>query len=260
MPALRRCALRSLQFDVMAFCDGALHVHDQCLDVGGTRGAVVDDEIGVLLRHRRIADAKALEIPTLRSAGRHDRPGGFVNTEPQLHSPIGCDCLRRSSSSRIAASLTPGLRSNSMRAAMNHSFRPGHAPGGSRCRSRPARVCALTPRRSITSTSITWRQVSPSHAPAFIASAPPNVPGMPAKNSAGPRPHFTHCRASRAHGTPACALDARCADALDRAQRAVHRHHRAAHAAVAHQEVAAEPDPQQRHGRGQLAQETRTNP
>src|SRR5882757_4764808 len=28
---------------------------------------------------------------------------------------------------------------------------------------------------------------------------------MPAKNSAGPRPHFTHCRASRAQGTPACA-------------------------------------------------------
>ena len=41
--------------------DGALHVQDQRLDVGGAGGAVVDDEIGVLLGHRRIADAKAFE-------------------------------------------------------------------------------------------------------------------------------------------------------------------------------------------------------
>src|ERR1700719_2999871 len=29
-------------------------------------------------------------------------PGGLVNTEPQLHSPMGCVCLRLSSSSRMA--------------------------------------------------------------------------------------------------------------------------------------------------------------
>ena len=69
-------------------------------------------------------------------------------------------------------------------------------------------------------------------------------PGMPAKNSAGPKPHFTHCRAMRAHGTPASAWIARGARALQRAERAMRRDHRAAHSAVAHQQVAAEADPQ----------------
>jgi hypothetical protein len=55
------------------------------------------------------------------------------------------------------------------------------------------------------STSITCFQVSPPQAPAFMASAPPSVPGMPARNSAWPSPHLTHWRAMRAQGTPASA-------------------------------------------------------
>ncbi len=55
------------------------------------------------------------------------------------------------------------------------------------------------------STSTTRGQVSPPQAPAFIASAPPIVPGMPAKKSAGPSCHLAHCLPSRAHGTPASA-------------------------------------------------------
>ncbi len=54
-------------------------------------------------------------------------------------------------------------------------------------------------------TSCTCGQVSPPNAPAFIASAPPKVPGMPAKNCAGPKPHLTHWRAIRAQVTPASA-------------------------------------------------------
>ena len=46
--------------------------------------------------------------------------------------------------------------------------------------------------------------------PAFIASAPPTVPGMPAKNSDGPRPQRMHCRASCVHGTPAPARTPTC--------------------------------------------------
>src|SRR6267154_5278329 len=53
------------------------------------------------------------------------------------------------------------------------------------------------------STSTTCGQVSPPNAPAFIANAPPKVPGIPAKNSAGPRFHLEHCLASLAQGTPA---------------------------------------------------------
>ncbi len=55
----------------------------------------------------------------------------------------------------------------------------------------------------MTSTARTRFQVSPPKAPAFIASAPPTVPGMPAKNSAWPRPQLAHWRATRAQGTPA---------------------------------------------------------
>src|SRR5205823_3455358 len=63
----------------------------------------------------------------------------------------------------------------------------------------------VTPPRSMVVTASTCRQVSPPKAPAFIASAPPSVPGMPAKNSAGPSPHLMHCRAMRAQATPASA-------------------------------------------------------
>ena len=109
------------------------------------------------------------------------------------------------------------------------------------------------PRRSSTSTSITWRQVSPPQAPAFIASAPPSVPGMPAKNSAGPRPHFTHCRAiARRILRPRRVRVA--LEALEQAQ-APASISRAAQPAVAHQEVAAEAHPQHRHLGRQLADE-----
>src|SRR5215472_15533140 len=48
--------------------DGRAHMLDEALQVGGTRTAVVDDEVRVLLRHRRIADAKALEARRLDQA------------------------------------------------------------------------------------------------------------------------------------------------------------------------------------------------
>ena len=56
MRAPPRCALRSSSSTPCTCCHRAPHVLDQRLDVGGARGAVVDDEIGVLLaipRHRR---------------------------------------------------------------------------------------------------------------------------------------------------------------------------------------------------------------
>ena len=66
-----------------------------------------------------------------------------------------------------------------------------------------------------------------------------------------------HWRAMRAHGTPASAWMRVALDALERGQRAVRRDHGAAHAAVAHQQVAAEADPQRGHLGRQLAQELR---
>ena len=132
-------------------------------------------------------------------------PGGLVNVEPQLHSPIGCVSLRRAIMSRMPSSVSPGRGSNASTAPRKNSPGTGATirryeyeySRASRRRSRP--------RASHTSTARTRGQVSPPNAPAFIVSAPPSVPGMPAKNSAGPSCRPMARRAMRAHGTPASA-------------------------------------------------------
>ena len=78
---------------------------------------------------------------------------------------------------------------------------------------------------------------------------------MPAKNSAGPKPHLTHCRAMRAQGTPASA----------RIRVALWRSSAPKAPCVATtaprtppsrtKQIAAQADPQQRHFRRQLADE-----
>src|ERR1700731_1599766 len=50
--------------------NGALHVRNQSLHIGRKRAPVVDDEVRVLLRHRGIADAKALEAGAFDQARR----------------------------------------------------------------------------------------------------------------------------------------------------------------------------------------------
>jgi hypothetical protein len=103
------------------------------------------------------------------------------------------------------------------------------------------------PRRSTVSTFTTWRQVSPPKAPAFIASAPPTVPGMPLKNSAGPRSQRAHCLASARTAHPPRQYTSRSPRRSSALERIAGRDHHAPHAAVAHQQVAAEAQPQQRH-------------
>src|SRR5258708_855240 len=65
-----------------ALCgDGLLHVQNHCLDVGGTRRPMIDDEIGVLLRHRGIADAKSFQARGL------DQPRGVIARRVGEHRP-----------------------------------------------------------------------------------------------------------------------------------------------------------------------------
>ena len=61
------------------------------------------------------------------------------------------------------------------------------------------------------STDPTSSQVSPPKAPAFMQSAPPRVPGIPARNSAPVRPSCAANLAMRAHEAPAWATMARSA-------------------------------------------------
>ena len=113
-------------------------------------------------------------------------PGGLRNTEPQLGNPSGCAALRRASSSLIASIELDSSCSKRNVPPRNHSVAgPAHA---SDSRSRTRRAAARERRRGDRSSSTlsTCVHVSPPNAPAFIASAPPTVPGMPAKNAAGP--------------------------------------------------------------------------
>ena len=96
-------------------------------------------------------------------------------------------CPRRSAASRPGTTRRPRPRTRAV---------------GDRELARAA-ACGRCRRRSIVSTLSTRSHVSPPNAPAFIASAPPTVPGMPAKNVAGPSCQRTHWRASSAHGRPA---------------------------------------------------------
>src|SRR5690348_7209625 len=54
-----------MQRDAVHTCDRVAHVADEALEVCGARLAMVDDEVRVLLGHRGIADAKALEARRL---------------------------------------------------------------------------------------------------------------------------------------------------------------------------------------------------
>src|SRR5215472_4400369 len=50
-----------MQSDAMDTRDRVTHVPNEVLEVRGTRLTVIDDEVRMLLRHRGVADAKALE-------------------------------------------------------------------------------------------------------------------------------------------------------------------------------------------------------
>jgi hypothetical protein len=84
-------------------------------------------------------------------------------------------------------------------------------------------------------------QVSPPNAPAFIARAPPSVPGMPAKNSAGQAPLDRCFATSRMRSGTAPHLVV--VHALELAEHSMRIDDRAANAAIAHEQVTAEPNP-----------------
>src|SRR5258708_35763000 len=54
-----------VEFNAMDRGNGFLHVQDQCFDVRAARGPMIDEEICVLLLHRRIAVAKSFQAHRL---------------------------------------------------------------------------------------------------------------------------------------------------------------------------------------------------
>jgi hypothetical protein len=76
MPALRRCALRCAAKCHASLAPRAARAGSR-LHIGGACGAVIDDEIGVLVGHRGIADAKSLEARRFDQARRMISPADW---------------------------------------------------------------------------------------------------------------------------------------------------------------------------------------
>ena len=181
-------------------------------------------------------------------------PGGLRNTEPQLGIPSGCAALRRASSALIASIELDSVVLEAERRAEEPFARPGRARCDSRSRIPRAARSRISPLRSIVVTLSTCVHVSPPNAPAFIASAPPTVPGMPAKNAAGPSCQRTQRFASSMQASPALARTRVSSSRSSSRGKLLGRDHGAANAAVAHEQVRPEPEPMHRRRRRQLGE------
>ena len=208
------------------------------------------DEVGV---HRREAGAADARGPCTRrppAGGPAESPGGLVKTLPKVRTPWGWVARRwaRNSASRAAiASRVAGAQARSRPPPPPRRGRPTSA--GSRAPGRRARRGgARRARRSRPSGAPCAS--SPAWAPAFIATAPPTVPGMLAPHSRPSRP----CAAARctARGREAPPPHQRSVAAhRDRRQAADQPQHQAAEALVGDQQVGAAAD--DRHRRAGLA-------
>ena len=222
--------------------DGVLDVAHQRFEVGGRRLALVHDEVGVLLRHHRAANAVSLEPGPLDQlggvapgrVGEHgsatpgadrlarvallekflDRPrvriGPRLETEGRREEPFARDRRRHAA---VAVAVLGGSAAMALAAPVDRldfgHARPGLAAPGARVHRERAADRARDAGEEVRGPDQPFR-------------------ALPAEPGAG------HARL-RAHALRA--------HALERVQDAVHREHGAADAAVAHQQVAAEPDP-----------------
>ena len=164
---------------------------------------------------------------------------------------MGCVALRCASRSRTCDSLRAGPALEVEPRAQEPFVVRGRSRRGdsSTWYSLAARVCSRPCRsmvshfdaRAATSRRRTRRRSSRARRP--------SCRGCPRRTRPGPRPHLMHCLAMRAHGTPASHVDVGFAQALETIERAVRGDHHAVDTAVAHEQVAAEADPVDRHVR-----------
>src|SRR5213080_2715067 len=143
-------------------------------------------------------------------------PGGLVNTEPQLHSPIGCEARRRSRSSRTSLSCAAGVDGRD-----GEHVPPGFPAEGAGVHRERASERARDAREEFR----------------------------------GPEPPLDALPRDARTGDARLGAHRALAGAVEEIERAVRAHDHALQAAVAHQEVAPEPDPVDGHRGRERAQE-----
>ena len=231
--------------------DRRLHVTHERLEVGGGRLALVDDEVGVLFRNRGAADAMTLESRTLDEVGRMAarRVGEYRAAAP------GADRLCRMA---LFEELLDRIRAR-VRARLEAEG-PGDEPLARDRRRHAAVAVAVFGGIPAVPGAAAIDGLDLGHARPGLAAPGPRVhreraadrAGNAGKEIRGPELPLRALAAEPRAGDAGLRANAVGADALERIQDPVHRDHDAADAAVAHQEVAAEPDPGHGHLRRQL--------
>src|SRR2546429_1181748 len=227
---------------------------DEALEVGGARLSVVDDEVGVLLGYRGAPDAKALE------AGRLDEARGVVS--------------RRVGNPGAAAPLADRLRGP---APLEERAHPALGRGGTALEAQ-ARLeepfIRLRPDDLGVADPVLGRGAGARRAAAVDGRDGEHVPpGFPAEGAGvhrertserardareefrGPKPPLDALPGDARTGDARLGAHRALAGAVEEIERAVRAHDHALQAAVAHQQVAPEPDPVDGHRGRERAQE-----
>ena len=234
--------------------DGSAHLADQRLDVGSRRLACVQDEVRVLVRDHGAAEPPALLARLLDETARRSRRADCGTRSRSSGTPSGCAAVapREHRLDRVHRARSVVLELE--RRAQSHSAgRSAHAAITDLV--LRARAPRISPPRSIVVTLSTCVHVSPPKAPAFIASAPPTVPGIPAKNAAGPSCQRTQRFASSMQARPALARTIARVEALELARQAAGRDDRRRGCRRrARKQIRPEPEPMDRRRGRQLGE------
>src|SRR5213082_488307 len=258
---MRRMALRhshdphlGSERDAVHARDRLAHMGDEALEVGGARLPVVDDEVGVLLGYRGAPDAKALE------AGRLDEARGVVS--------------RRVGEHRAAAPLAYRLRGPAPLEERAHLalVRRGTALEAQARLEEP--FIRLRRDDLAVADPVLGRGAGARRAAAVDGRDGEHVPpGFPTEGAGvhrkrtserardageefrGPEPPLDALPGDARTGDARLGAHRALAGAVEEIERAVRAHDHALQAAVAHQEVAPEPDPVDGHRGRERAQE-----
>src|SRR6202000_2932898 len=242
-----------VQLHALFLRDRLLHALNQRFDIGRARFAMIDDEVGVLLRHRGTADAKALEPRCLY------QPGGVIALRIGEHRAAAPLADRLS----LAGLVEQFFDRVGVDARLAFEFQArADEPFVVRALHVPIADLIVGGRPRMAHTLAVEHFNLDHMPPGFLApgagihcQCTAERAGNACKEFRRPQAPLDALAREAAAGHAGFGANARRAVPLERSQGPMRRHDRAAHAAVAHQQIAAQADPQQRHFLGQLPDE-----